>query len=153
MFTWRWVHIGLLGVACFVSVITLSGCSQHTDPSKTGGGELEGPWKVVAWEQDGKAVDVASRYNKVVISGEKYTGYQGDEVAAFFILKLNGSRNPKHVDFTHPEEKEPFLGIYAREGNELKLCWDGARPGQRPTNFSGAGTQMYIRVERSKAIP
>jgi uncharacterized protein (TIGR03067 family) len=109
---------------------------------------LEGTWKVVGWEQDGKAVDVASRYNKVVVSGDEYFGCQGDAVAAFFILKLDGRKHPKHVDFTYPEDKEPFLGIYAREGNELKLCWDGVRPGQRPTTFTGAGTHMYIRLER-----
>ena len=111
-------------------------------------GELEGTWKVVAWEQDGKAVDVADRYKKVVISGDKYQCYRGDAMAAFFILKLDGSKNPKHVDFTHPDDKEPFLGIYAREGNVLKLCWDGGRPGTRPTTFNGAGTQMHIRLER-----
>src|SRR5947209_5224514 len=59
------------------------------------------------------------------------------------IIALSGcNQRPdpsKTGDFTNPEDKEPFLGIYAREGNGLKLCWDGDRPGQRPTTFSGAG--------------
>jgi uncharacterized protein (TIGR03067 family) len=110
--------------------------------------DLQGTWRVASWEQEGKAVDVASRYNKVVITGDQYVAYLGDEPAAFFILKLDGSKQPKQVDFTHPEEPEPYFGIYAQEGNWLGLCWDGVRPGRRPTFFSGAGTQMCIRLER-----
>jgi uncharacterized protein (TIGR03067 family) len=108
--------------------------------------ELEGSWKVVSWEQDGQTVPVASVYDKVVIWDDKYLAYRGDEVVAFFILKKDGSEHPRPVDFTHPAEQLPFMGIYAREGEALKLCWDGNRPGKRPTTFTGAHSCMYLQL-------
>jgi uncharacterized protein (TIGR03067 family) len=109
-----------------------------------GGGELEGTWKVVSWQMGGQAVDLGSVYDKVVIQNNEYLAYRGDEVVAFFILKCDGSKHPKQVDFTHPAEKEPFFGVYAREGDTLKFCWDGNRPGKRPTLFTGAGSCMHL---------
>jgi uncharacterized protein (TIGR03067 family) len=117
----------------------------------TGRGELEGTWKVVRWEIGGQAVDLGSVYDRVVIQNNEYLAYQGDDVVAGFILKCDGSKYPKQVDFTHPAEKEPFLGIYAREGDTLRFCWDGNRPGKRPTLFTGAGSCMHLGLLSSDA--
>lgn len=119
--------------------------------SGAGSGDLEGAWNVVSWEMDGQAVEVASRYDKVVIEHDKYVAVRGDEAVGLFFLKLDGSKQPKQVNLLFPQENEPFLGIFAREGDTLKLCWDGTRPGRRPTAFTGASPCMCLGLLRSEA--
>ena len=113
-------------------------------PGNGAGGELEGTWKVVSCDVDGQAVDPVNLYDKVVIQNNEYLAYRGDEVVGFFLLKCDDSKHPRQVDFTHPAEKEPFVGIYAREDDTLRCCWDGNRPGMRPTHFTGADSCMCL---------
>src|SRR5262249_54809349 len=109
-----------------------------------GSGELEGTWKVMSCEAGAQAVDLACVYEKVVIQDGKYLAYRGDEAVAFFVLECDGSKHPRQVELTSPPEPEPFLGIYAREGDALKVCWDSNRPGKWPTAFTGAYPCMCL---------
>jgi len=109
-----------------------------------GSGELDGVWKVVSWEMGGQAVEVVGRYDRVVIQQDRYVALRGDESVGYFILRADGSRHPGQIDLTDPHEEVPFLGIYAREGDRLRLCWDGNHPGRRPTTFTGEPPRVYL---------
>ena len=113
-------------------------------PGGAGSSELDGVWKVVSWEMGGQAVEVHSRYDRVVIQQDRYVAFRGDESVGYFLLRVDGSRHPGQIDLTDPPGEVPFLGIYAREGDRLRLCWDGNRPGSRPTTFSGEPPCVYL---------
>jgi uncharacterized protein (TIGR03067 family) len=110
--------------------------AQGAQGGGAGSSELNGVWKVVSWEMGGQAVEVASRYDRVAIQQDRYVAFRGDESMGYFILWADGSQHPGQTDLTDPHEEVPFLGIYAREGDRLRLCWDGNRPGRRPTAFT-----------------
>ena len=94
--------------------------------------KIEGTWVVVSATRDGKAHDE--------IKDDKVTFKDGtisiksknkDETATY---KVDASKKPKEIDITH-EGGKTLLGIYAVEGNTLKVCLCRTED-KRPTEFA-----------------
>jgi uncharacterized protein (TIGR03067 family) len=99
---------------------------------------MQGKWKATYWEVGDRvaAKDLVDQL-ALRIEGEALTLIEpgGKTETAHFVLIPN--RTPAEIDVYKDSKKKVHIyrGIYAINGNELKLCWGPA--GQpRPNNFS-----------------
>ncbi len=115
---------------------------------------IQGTWKMVALEADGKqapAEIVAAL--KLTFKGDTLTFTPGEPGFSNYSYKLDPGTKPASFDMTHadgPHKGETEKGIYLLEGNHLRICF--GKPGARPTEFAttaGSGVGMYT-LEREK---
>jgi len=96
---------------------------------------------------------------RFVFSGDEFTAKKGDQVLYKGKFKLDISKSPKAIDLEIVEAPAPnedkegktSLGIYALDGDDLKLCL--ATPGEedRPTKLAGeAGKHVLLTLKREK---
>ena len=133
----------------FVMLVTV-GLLMAAEPPKEGPArkdqeKLQGTWKVVSGELEGKPLRDAARSPKWVFAGEKVT--MGRESARY---RLDPAATPRRIDLTN-DVKETMLGIYQLDGGRLKICYGD--PGEkRPTEFAtkpGAKVILVV-LEREK---
>jgi uncharacterized protein (TIGR03067 family) len=126
------------------------------DPPLAGLAELQGTWTLVAMETEGHEVPAEDfqGYN-AVYEGNRLTLRVGEKVRRRGIVTVDPTRPVKAIntwDQDGPYEDQTVPGIYALEGDTLKVCF--ARPGQeRPKEFTTkAGTAflscVYKRQKR-----
>jgi uncharacterized protein (TIGR03067 family) len=127
----------------FLAVLALvplpTGAKQKDAPKES---ELEGKWIVVSFVEGGMELkNVAG--TKVVIEGDRLKQDGNPEKLKF---RLDPTTKPKQIDITAEDSKEILKGIYAIEGESLKICYDMAGKG-RPAEFaSKAGTRISLRT-------
>jgi uncharacterized protein (TIGR03067 family) len=96
---------------------------------------------------------------RFVFAGDECTAKKGDQVLYKCKFKLDISKSPKAIDLEIVEAPAPnedkegktSLGIYALDGDDLKLCL--ASPGEedRPTKLAGeAGRHVLLTLKREK---
>jgi uncharacterized protein (TIGR03067 family) len=120
---------------------------------------LQGTWKLVMVEGNGESKK-DEEDGRFVFSGDEFTFKKGDQVLYQGKFKLDLSKNPKAIDLEIAEaaaanenrKGKTSLGIYALDGDNLKLCV--AKPGEadRPTKIAGeAGTTHTVfTLDREK---
>jgi uncharacterized protein (TIGR03067 family) len=110
---------------------------------------LQGTWKMVAYEEDGKEVPAEDRL--YIIDKDKMTFKQNGEVAAEGTLELDATRTPKHLDYRITSGQTDLI-IYTRVGDYLIQC--GRRDGKtRPSEFATGtanGGAYLIVLQRQK---
>jgi uncharacterized protein (TIGR03067 family) len=111
--------------------------------------KLAGTWTVASGQRDGMDLD-GIKGDTVQFDGATMTvkTQNGDHRATF---KVDATKKPKAIDLTPedgPEKGQTIAGIYAFDGDDLKLCF--ARPGKgRPTAFvTKAGSDLMLIVLR-----
>jgi uncharacterized protein (TIGR03067 family) len=117
---------------------------------------MQGTWLVVSLTELGKPVP-AEDIDILEFSFDKdvLTVTEKGKIAVQYQLKLDSEKTPRAIDFTHQigENKgktEP--GIYAFDGDKLKLCLDEKRKG-RPTVFEGKESETFsVIVLKKKAV-
>ncbi|MDB5309871.1 MAG: hypothetical protein JWO38_4073 [Gemmataceae bacterium] len=97
---------------------------------------FQGTWQVEAWEEGGKAVaagDVKER--AVFFGGNVFIFRRGGKVYQAGSVQLDPSKSPRTVNLVVKEGEGKdgvLLGVYALDGDTLKLCFDPqgqTRPG------------------------
>ncbi len=118
------------------------------DTTKKDQERLQGTWKVVAIEVNGKKIAAKEIEKEIgefkwVIIADKITWT--DKRKNEFLCKLDGSKEPKQIDLTFPERKtETTEGVYQLDGDDLKICIGKTA---RPTDFTAkAGSRHYLYV-------
>jgi uncharacterized protein (TIGR03067 family) len=102
--------------------------------------QLQGTWIIASLVERGKAPPAAEIANLVVtIEKDVYTAKDKGEVVAQYRIKLDPSKKPAEIDFTHligdhKDKTEP--GIYLIEKGQVKMCLDEDKKG-RPKVFEG----------------
>jgi RNA polymerase sigma factor (sigma-70 family) len=108
---------------------------------------LQGKWTVTAIEVDGK--DVSSEGSEFTDSTWEFAGDRvkltsGEQVVDFAV-KVDPTAKPKHIDLD-PEGK-PIKGIYALDGDTLKICASFSVDRDRPAAFeTKEGSEMLLLV-------
>ena len=87
-----------------------------------------------------------------VIKKDVMTVYEKGKIEVQYEIKLDIDKKPKTIDFTNligenKDKTEP--GIYAFDGDKLKLCLDEKRKG-RPTVFEGKESETYSVIVLKK---
>ncbi len=116
---------------------------------------MRGVWTVVSLTEQGKAIPAAETdILEFVINNGVMTVSEKGTIVVQYQIKLDPEKTPRAIDFTHEigENKgktEP--GIYAFDGDKLKLCLDEKRKG-RPTVFEGKESETFsVIVLKKKA--
>ena len=114
--------------------------------------KLEGTWKLVKAEINGKSVLEKEDKPKLIIKDGKWTN--GPKAAMELSKILDSSKKPKTVTF--PYEEAVFYGIYEVNGDTLRVCGDGVDTGReknpearRPKEFdSKKGLLLVFKREK-----
>ena len=116
--------------------------------------QLQGTWRIVALEVDGKPQPAEKSPKEIIIAGDKLDGL-GPEM----ILKIDATKKPKWADLTFKKgDKEfPIRAIYELDGDNFKLCFSMAKAGKafenkRPEGFdtAGKGTALFLAMRMKK---
>jgi len=144
-------------VRYFVVVGIVSACLPalaQDDAQKKDMDMLQGTWRLVAVEVDGKQATRAGQKQEPIMKVEanKFTSTLDDKHEFKGTFTVDPSKKPKQVDFKVLEgehEGKTLLGIYEVTGDKLRAAYGD--PGQpRPTEFtSKAGASLYL-YERAK---
>lgn len=105
--------------------------------SKKGPAALQGTWKLVSLEIDGEATDYSARPFRWVIKGTTVR-YGGKPLAE---LTADPAASPKTIDLTFLTPKRTYEGVYAVDGDTLKICVNRQTEGvkDRPVGFETKG--------------
>jgi uncharacterized protein (TIGR03067 family) len=126
-------------VTCISALIALVVLAVAGAWAQTGKSSLEGIWVGVSMEMDGEQADAAlAKRMRFKFEGDVLiiAGNFSDESQAKCSFRLNETASPKHLDFTPEDEKKPLVGIYERNGRNLKLCIRQGRSDKgRPMEF------------------
>jgi RNA polymerase sigma factor (sigma-70 family) len=134
--------------------------SEDRRPPKTDRDKLQGTWLLTAWEHEGVKKTPDQGRVKIVIQGDLLAFIEDNREEAV-TFTLDASKNPKAIRFfdARPDSAGKLVarGIYAVDGDELKLCYDKIKEGAVPTEFTakkGSGFHLYIaKREDSKPRP
>jgi uncharacterized protein (TIGR03067 family) len=113
---------------------------RQNGPPKSDKEKLQGKWKVVSAEANGReAPDAEKLKREWTFEGDKIIVKVGEEKRES-TFKLDPGTKPKAIDIIPPEGStenngKPFKGIYALEDDRLKICFvpDMA---ERPSEFA-----------------
>jgi uncharacterized protein (TIGR03067 family) len=138
-------------VVWLIAVCAGLAVARADDSTKTDLDKLQGVWKVVAMENDGKkASEDSVKGIRMTIKGDKLLLKEDnkEEEASF---KLDPMQKPKTMDLTIKagDKMEVVKLIYDLRGDDLKLC--GGRAGKdRPKDFVAKGGMNLIVFKREK---
>jgi uncharacterized protein (TIGR03067 family) len=114
--------------------------------------KFQGTWTFESSESGGKKFPAGELKSlTLTFEGDKHTVKKGEEVVQVGTQKLDPSKSPKSIDVTMtegPNKGAVMLGIYAIDGDTLKVCFD-PQGKKRPTEFkSGPGSENFVNVHK-----
>lgn len=113
--------------------------------------ELEGTYKIVLAERDGKPADkeLTDRAT-VTIKGDEFALTFGPDDKKVAKIKLAEGKPPA-IDFAPadgPEKGKTFPGIYKIEKGEVTLAF--SEKGDRPKEFKSDGEAVLLKLKRAE---
>lgn len=136
----------------------LAGLSVAADPTadaaRADQQHLQGTWQVTTLEADGmKGPDEVARRIRYTFAADKLNiGPAEPGSDSEFTCRLDPAKTPKTIDMTVRTGKNrgtTYAGIYALDGDGLKICF---AKGDRPAAFAtraGTGTALIV-LKRAK---
>jgi uncharacterized protein (TIGR03067 family) len=132
-------------------MVWLATDSAGSGAPKKGAAELQGAWRIVSVEANGKAQDFIAGQPRWLIRGKKVQR-AGEELA---VLTTDPTTTPKAIDLKLLRPERVFEGIYAVDGDTLRVCVnvqpDGVK--ERPLKLSTKDQPQWrmLVFERVKA--
>ncbi|QEL18667.1 TIGR03067 domain-containing protein [Limnoglobus roseus] len=114
---------------------------------------LQGNWQMTSVEMAGKVIkrgdwSLLGFLARPVFSGEMFFNADRTGTVGYSNLRfeLDETQNPKHITIYDNEGKVTFRGIYALDGDTLKMCMNGdGKSVSRPEEFlTKKGTPVVI---------
>ena len=139
--------------ACAVAVLVLLACCTPRSLAAEGGQPLEGKWRVVSIELAGQVL-AGFEGAELTFAGGKKTFVLPSGSVEKGTYSLDPATSPRQIDATTDGKEVIEKGIYALEGETLKLCLS-TRGGTRPKDFvTRNGTDLILIVlKRASAVP
>jgi uncharacterized protein (TIGR03067 family) len=138
---------------CLIATALLLTAAQPavTQDEKKGLRELQGMWKLVRFEVDGEESEFPANLPRWVVKDDKVL-YGGDVLA---VLTADAATKPRSVDLDFKKAKRVDEGIFAIEGDKLKICVNQPKDGvkERPLDFAteGKAGRRLLVFQREKA--
>lgn len=132
-----------------IALLPAVAAGQKDDAAAKELAKLQGTWKRVSAEVDGKKASAGElKGATLTVSGDRYTLKQGSETRTG-TLRLDPTKTPKHLDIVSgagPNKGKSLLAIYELDGDTFRYCV--APPGKaRPAEFSGkagSGHSLFV---------
>jgi uncharacterized protein (TIGR03067 family) len=138
-------------MAFLVAALALTAARPAQAGSKKDLSALQGSWTLVSVERDGEVQEFTERPFRWVIK-EAGVRYGGQPLAEF---ALDPMTTPKNIDLTFLKPKRVYEGIYALDGDTLKICVNRQTEGvkDRPVGFQtkGKADLRLLVFKRDKA--
>lgn len=116
-----------------IGFMALAGVPAFADQTKQDIEKLQGRWKVVSSEFEGRPATAVYRPGTlIVIERDELYFTDGFTKSARSKFKVDASQKPKAIDIG--EGKKSIAGIYLLDGDSLKLCLSLGN--QRPKDFA-----------------
>jgi uncharacterized protein (TIGR03067 family) len=142
----------LLAIAVFAASSGADEKDNKTDPVNKGLKELEGTYKLIHAERDGKTAEKALIETvTIVIRGDEFTlSFSPDDKK---VAKIKVTREAKlpTIDLTPqdgPEKGKTFPGIYKLEKDVLTLAF--SEKGERPKEFKSDNEVMLLQMKKTE---
>jgi RNA polymerase sigma factor (sigma-70 family) len=100
--------------------------------------KLQGTWVIISGEKGGEKRE-GNGEEQLKIDGGTFSIWHGGHVEESGTIKLGPSKNPMEIDLQFEEGKKEGktgLGIYAWDGEDLRLCVGDPGGGKRPADFT-----------------
>ncbi len=125
------------------------------EPARAKGpADLQGIWRLRSIEANGTVNELGDRQPRVVIKGDRIQ-YGGMELA---LLSADTGANPKIIDLKFGGSDSAVEGVYAVDGDKLRICVNKRIEGvkERPTSFATKGHEdwrllVFRREKKSEA--
>ena len=133
---------GFILVACLLAGCGASQAATEADDTRA----WQGTWKLVSCTSDGESQTADLQW---IVDGDRYTIRVDRQLHADpYAFKLDSGR--KRIDVHHHDTPQGtygghYKGIYALEGNSLKVCYD-LRGAKYPGSFDaprGSGQALF----------
>jgi uncharacterized protein (TIGR03067 family) len=136
--------------------MALASEARSEDKTQEESTKFQGAWQILTGQVAGKPVpeDKIKGTTMVVAKDGLFVQDRGNKKTWVMTYKLDPSQKPKTITMTITEGErkgQTALGIYALEGDDLKLCY--SLPGEeRPTEFATKenGKQLLFVLKRDK---
>jgi len=128
----------------------LSAQEPGNRPETVARGKLQGTWKLVKAEHDGREVRGVDA--KLIIRGQTLTVVENKKPGESDEIVLRSDKSPKYFDVkvrSGVNAGKTCLGIYEIQGNCLKLCQTQAGR-DRPTVFSSENQNNILFLEKEE---
>lgn len=139
----------MIRVACvllFLVPATLLADDKKPD-AKVDAAAMKGKWKMISATFNGKKLDVGADGRRTLVFGDKeFSAFDGKEKGRTLAFALDPTTDPKRIDLTLTGTDQKSAGIYAIDGDDLKICYaepGGARPAKME---SKEGEKMFLIV-------
>jgi uncharacterized protein (TIGR03067 family) len=149
---------GLVSVVLLFSGVTDTATAQpkKAQPAAEELQRLQGTWRVEAWEEGGKAVAAADLKKRgVFFGGNIFVFRRDDKVFQAGSIQLDPGKSPRTINLSVREgegKDDVMLGIYALEGDTLKLCFD-PQGQSRPADFKPEAKAGFTLITLKKPKP
>ena len=140
----------------WTALFLIAVCRLNAGDEKSDLERVQGSWEIVALSEKGKDIPKSElEALTVVIDKDMFTTYEKDQVAVKYRIKIDSSKTPRTIDFTHlmgesKDKTEPGILRFDND-DRVTLVLDETRKG-RPTVFEGKETESYsVLVLKKKA--
>ncbi len=133
-------------------VLLLMSATSWSQDAKQDLQKLEGTWKLVASERQGKKQDDPSK-TEWIIKGNQLTVTVSGAKMHVGTIALDPAKNPKELTVTYTDgvwKGFSHPALYILNGDQLKVCRFGAPNAARPKEFAGKGVNQIDYFERQK---
>jgi uncharacterized protein (TIGR03067 family) len=116
--------------------------------------KLQGAWRVIVAEKNGEKRDREDLVKvQIVIAGDKLTIKDPRLSDEGMVYQLDPRKKPKEINLRGAETKEVNRGIYALDGDELKICFANEPGKARPTDFTAKAKSGRVLVVAKRPKP
>jgi uncharacterized protein (TIGR03067 family) len=146
------MRISLAALLCAASVAASCALADDKADLEKEVRKFQGIWTFESDVAGGKELPADELKGFIItFEGDKHTVKKGDKVIQVGTQKLDPSKSPKAIDVTMiegPSKGTVMLGIYAIDGDTLKVCFD-PHGKKRPTEFKSApGSENFVTVHK-----
>ena len=132
------MRIAYFTLAVFLTTATLA--EQEVESKRSDKELIQGTWKIVALEADGKqAPEDSFKQKRFLIEGDRFSSSGNSKGIRPY--RLDPVASPKTMDIPGSVEGQFAKAIYEVEGDNLKLCFSQSTKLDRPKNFETSGTR------------